>query len=480
LMPRAVRHLAHHYFAKNHGWLIVGLEPHSMSLNVTEVHQMTILQDKVPALVEALLEDRQSGRGLLLPDVVAMVAALERLIFDESIKLLVAAYALNDFLVTEQLYEADLHEVLKSYLLVFGAGNIANPSDTRWHWTTKISAERTGGPWHELFDFANDMMLNFGYARQDSVSPFESPYYAFEAAAQIVESMAQGYGRVQKADCREMKTALMELDPSGSGRVTLGAFYAAPAGSSYNFSESAKYLRDIGALDESLPHNPRVRITNYLLGPSNCIASSTYYSVCCLSECEDLMSDLEGLVQAPTLPADRLLGLVSNLSSSSVEAPRQMPRALVDQLQVIADRHGGEVPLHGRLFAQWLHYAFPNECPHPQNLESTASLMPDQWSRGSASASREEAESHIHAGMGAGSAEEGAGEPQWSDEEVLPLHEPTSARRGMFGTITRVAMQLASFVVVLRAAVSAWQRAVSARHGGGGFKGKASALPLYC
>ena len=44
-------------------------------------------------------------------------------------------------------------------------------------------------------------------------------------------------------------------------------------------------------------------------------------------------------------------------------------------------RNGGEVPLHGLLFAQWLHYAFPNECPHPRVLEISAAAMVKQGSR---------------------------------------------------------------------------------------------------
>merc|ERR1719498_453698 len=31
----------------------------------------------------------------------------------------------------------------------------------------------------------------------------------------------------------------------------------------------------------------------------------------------------------------------------------------------IASRSNGKVPLHGRLFAQWLHYVFPQQCPYP-------------------------------------------------------------------------------------------------------------------
>merc|ERR1719409_2615328 len=96
LGPKAVRYIVHSYFAKEHGWLIQGLEPHGHSTNVSEVHEVSILQDKAPALVEALLENQQSDRGLALGDVVTMIAVLERLIFDESMELLGESYKLND------------------------------------------------------------------------------------------------------------------------------------------------------------------------------------------------------------------------------------------------------------------------------------------------------------------------------------------------------------------------------------------------
>merc|ERR1719265_2922813 len=60
LAPPAVRYIVHGYFAREHGWQIKGLEPHGMQMNHTQVHDVSILQDKVPLLVENLLEERQS------------------------------------------------------------------------------------------------------------------------------------------------------------------------------------------------------------------------------------------------------------------------------------------------------------------------------------------------------------------------------------------------------------------------------------
>merc|ERR1719478_1794709 len=48
------------------------------------------------------------------------------------------------------------------------------------------------------------------------------------------------------------------------------------------------------------------------------------------------------------------------------DEPRNFTAQIVRQLNMVAEEHGGQVPLHGRLFSQWLHYVFPYECPYPQ------------------------------------------------------------------------------------------------------------------
>merc|ERR1719468_846795 len=41
--------------------------------------------------------------------------------------------------------------------------------------------------------------------------------------------------------------------------------------------------------------------------------------------------------------------------------------------------HGGHVPLHGRLFAQWMHHAYPRECPFPHMAGAISPVTPDEW-----------------------------------------------------------------------------------------------------
>jgi len=253
----------------------------------------------------------------------------------------------------------------------------------------------------------------------------------------------------------------MKLDADGTGRVPVSKFYSQPDTADYHFTESLDYLRQIGALDETGRGEARVRVANYMSGPSNCIASSSYYSVCCLSECEGLMNQLEAKVHAPTVAPERLLNMVMNLSSDTVSAPRQLPKAMQGRLHEIASRNDGEVPLHGRLFAQWMHHAFPNECPHPELTEDASVLTPSHWLDKSATLQPSEREKLAVAQPAKVTLEKA--KIDWSDEERLHAHSVPAKTRSTFGSVMRVAMQLAMLLGLLRMALSSWQTAAGAR-----------------
>lgn len=463
LAPRAVRYIVHNYFAKEHGWIINGLEPDAMQMKASELHELDILEDKAPAFVEGLLEARRSGHGLSLSDVVVMVGALERLIFDEAISLLHSAYTFNDHDVSGQIDENALHEVLTSYLLVFEMGTKGNSSDVRKHQKIKAKMAAGSASWPTIVQFAKEAVTSFSAKRagQENASG-TGRMYSFRDASVVVEDLAQGYGKWQNTECHQMKQHLIKLDQTGTGRVTLDAFYSQSDSAEYQFTESVQYLRQIGALDEPVGGAPAVRIANYISGPSNCIASSTYYSVCCLSECEMLRNDIERKIQAPVASPLVLLGAVGNISSSSIAAPRELPDMLKSKLDSIAIRHDGSIPLHGRLFTQWMHYAFPNECPYPHLIEEGGvSFTPSQWAEQKAMASAEEKHFHVEA-----AAAKRADHPtqevvlsQWSDDEVLHLHEQTRHGTGTYqflGALMRVLGQVSMLGAVLKVALGAW------------------------
>jgi len=171
---------------------------------------------------------------------------------------------------------------------------------------------------------------------------------------------------------------MMQLESAGNGRVLLEDLYRAWLNDAGEFSESVPYLRVSGSLDESDPQHLSVIIPNYLNSPANCLASSKFHSVCCISECEGLMANLENTLASPDATPARIVELISALPSDSVKAPRSLPPTLIQRLEEIAAHHGGRVPLHGRLFAQWMHHAYPHECPYPHMAGTSRLLTSEQ------------------------------------------------------------------------------------------------------
>jgi hypothetical protein len=173
---------------------------------------------------------------------------------------------------------------------------------------------------------------------------------------------------------------LLDIEKGGTGRVRLEDFYA-PAlhNQSWQFVESVPYLQQLGALEETSPGQKSVIIPNYINSPANCVASSKFYSVCCIDQCEDLLGTLENKIAAPDATPARILEIVSALSSDTVQVPRSLPASLAQRLEDIAAHHGGLVPLHGRLFAQWLHHAYPREGPFPHVSGTTNPLTQEEW-----------------------------------------------------------------------------------------------------
>merc|ERR1719343_118724 len=176
-----------------------------------------------------------------------------------------------------------------------------------------------------------------------------------------------------------MTELLLDMEVQSSGRVPLASFYKSGFALEWDFWEPKEYLQHAGTLDESDPAHPTLIIPNYANGMSNCLASSSFFAVCCTNKCEYLVGHLERELAAPSAQPQRIAALVALLPSDTVDAPRELSASLLARLQEIAAYHSGEVPLHGRLFAQWLHHAYPRECPFPHVDGEKNPLTPEAW-----------------------------------------------------------------------------------------------------
>jgi len=224
-----------------------------------------------------------------------------------------------------------------------------------------------------------DQRHTFDLQQQSRRNPFVEREASFDDTVSFAVEFGHNFGSFQNLECHTLKRKLSDMEHLGTGRVLLSKFYANALEGSWEFMESVEYLRNQGALDETVSDSPSVVIANYMNSRMNCLTASEYYAVCCLNECDELLGRLESQIEAPGATPNRILEVVSKLPSDTVDAPRNISDALGERLREIARHHGGQVPLHGRMFAQWLHHAYPRECPFPHVSGAVKPMYPDKW-----------------------------------------------------------------------------------------------------
>jgi len=241
----------------------------------------------------------------------------------------------------------------------------------------------------------------------------------------VLEQMHDQYGRWQDRECQDLKSKLLALEDrsiglNGSGRVRMTDFYgSAVKDGNWQFRERIEFLERLGVMDMRDPKVPRMIIPNYIISPSNCLAGSKYYSVCCINECEDLLDKIQHHFKAPVAYPSNLAAAISSLASSTVPASRSLQPILVSRLEEIAKHHGGVVPLHGRLFMQWMHHAYPRECPYPHLAGTTKPQRTREYIKEfnrSATHKKEDLAQEIQELEALMASEEGAASPIDSDE----------------------------------------------------------------
>jgi len=128
-----------------------------------------------------------------------------------------------------------------------------------------------------------------------------------------------------------------------------------------------------------------------------------------------------------------LMAFVAALPSSTVASNRTLPPSQVHRLYKIAEQHGGRVPIHGRLFMQWMHMVYPRECAFPHLSGKTKPVSAEDYLEAGkdAVATAEEMEKIVNAPEQEGAAS-GQGQcGRWVDEEELFLGGPTTQRRNL-------------------------------------------------
>lgn len=375
---RSLRYMAHRHFMQRYGLMVRGFEP-SRIVNASHIGHADVFESHVPHFVELLMDEGRAARGFMLEDAASLVLTLERLMFDSESATLKRAYDHEHVATQGRLNSKDLFQVLETYMVHWMIGA---DEETIEYALENPSALEVGFPhWQDIRSFVTGQIHALDYTRANGRQPNKESSsmlrtYTFDDAHEMVGSITKSFGSFWEGVCQEMKGTLVSMDTRGTGRVPLSQFYGSALTTEARFGESEAYLRDLGALDEtSVWREKQVLIANYMQGVSNCIVSGSNYLVCCANECEGILGEIEVAIGAPTALPHHILRVVRNISTPSSEddSPPLVDGPLAAQLERLADLHGGRVPLHSRLFAQWLHYVYPRECafPHKAGLKTT-------------------------------------------------------------------------------------------------------------
>jgi hypothetical protein len=448
LAQATARYALHRLFVQQHAWYIKGLEPDGGAYNTSS--PTDVLEDHPVLHLQELFEGRLKQHGFNLHDIAVFAATLEHLIHQEALDSTEQAYELNNYSQKDLLSQEQVDDVIRTHMKIYIAGDSASRYSDE-----QFSLMYPG--WADTKVFLRDMRKNVMYAEGDHSKsaaanfPTRQPTnHVFTPAlvTRVLEEVHDNYGVFQDSECKQMKMDLLKHGDHESGLVSLSSFYqAALEHGSQLYSEARGYLRELGALEESDPEHPYVIVPNYITSKTNCISTSSLHSICCINECESLIGHLESEISSPEAEPKRIVELITNLPSSSVQAPRSLSQRLLARLEEIAQGHRGTVPLHGRLFAQWMHHAYPRECPYPHASGTKNPQTPDEWMRQtghrSTSASEEEMRRVVddHHLVDTANVEK---DLLWSwEEELLVARKPAGSRDFAWGLV-RVAMYFAA------------------------------------
>lgn len=463
LEQATVRYALHRFFAR-HALYVQGLDVAGGSWNASS--PMNVLTDKVPSYIEELLEDRLAQDGFGLHEVAVLATALKHLFNTEATKRLEAAYVNQDLSVSDVVGSGKMYDLLDSYMAIYILER--NVSNASWVRRAQSNIHKYYPGWKDTQSWVHDTRRNIAFVDRNIANPFASHAFDFSDVFHVVEEVHDQYGVWQDVECQELRDKLLEHEQGATGRVRLADFHGSALKGSWQFSESRAYLRHQGVLDESSPSDPLVVIPNYMYAKSNCVAKSDYYSVCCLNECEFLLEHVERGVQKPEATPQEIAAVVSHIPSSTVPAPRNISQLLLGRLDEVAAIHGGTVPLQSRLFSQFMHHAYPRECPYPHISGTTSHLSTQQWLTQTgkrATATRAELREHSKRATWRLSADDtttGVSPVEnmmpWSLEEELlqPRSSVGSGRGGRFAVVLLLLASLAAAVTLSRALQSAW------------------------
>jgi len=333
-----------------------------------------VLQGKASLHVRGIFEKRLGGQGFDLHELAVFGSVLETLVSQEAVERLRKLFEKLAFPIESPVMdEEQVDRLVDVYMTAFILGTDLEKASEHELWDAREQIPNLYGFWHEAQQLAREVRTEVVGSRK---------YFNFNDISTILVQIGERFGKWQNTECQLQKKKLVKLESAEAGCVPLPSFYkdvVKSGGADWQFAENIDYLKQNGVIDESDPQNLKVMVANYMNMPGNCIASTRFYSVCCIDECEALIGHIERNVRSPSATPGELIALVSALPSSTVPANRTLSHAQSRRLYRIAEKHFGQVPIHGRLFTQWMHMVYPRECVYPHMSGTTKPLTAADW-----------------------------------------------------------------------------------------------------
>lgn len=429
----SARYALHRLFVSRHGWQMIGLE--SAGAAWDSVSPLSAMGDRVPLKIRELFEKRLNSYGLNLHELAVLAATLENMVFSEAASRLTITMQAYNLRTNHSFSRSKAFQVMEAYVATWILGTPLKSMTTETVLRGLGQLVKNFPRWREVSDFLASIVEEVA----GSTSHFD-----FVSTTSVLTVFSDRYGKWENQECSAMKNRLIPLeDRQGSGRVRLGDFYGRNK-KNWEFGESADWLRQRGILDETNPQDAKVIIPNYILSPSNCVAASGFYAVCCIDECESIMEQFEQRLQAPSAQPSQILDIVSSLTN------RSLTTVIRQKLEEVSEHHWGVVPIHGRLFSQWLHLVFPRECPFP-HVSPAPIQNGDTKIVGHDEATSDERKRYIELAKQASveltDLPDGLPSTMWSDKEEL-----VQSKKGAWSSVASVFIfaTLGFFCVILR------------------------------
>jgi DNA-directed RNA polymerase subunit F len=365
------RYTLQRLFSQKYGWSVKGLQPAGAAwvatMSVTpDVKDVT--KYMVPTYVQDLLLAQTGSDRFDIHALAIIASTIEHLAHSEVLSYVYSVFATLELQIPGKKTQDQVNEILDVFMMVHAFGLNLDVSVLADVQKAKEHLSKSHSGWSQLQAFARDVKQSAGLSGE----------LDFDEIVRVATLILERYAQWQGKDCRRVKEELSSKPSHRDGRVPLSEVQPSYAtGRRSLFTESEADLEKLGVLSKSSEggHSELI-ISNYINSQSMCLSTASFYTACCMNECEGLLATLEREAAAPAMAPEELGRLMKNLPGPGISD------SLLQEMHGLADPNSGKVQLHSRALASWMHKAFPLECPAPDVQHSqkvTNPKTPDEW-----------------------------------------------------------------------------------------------------